>query len=58
MAKQGKGSKAGRNKDKCASYRSRGQREKNKARRAARIQRGFRWITVDGKQVLRSLAGR
>lgn len=42
MAKQGKGSKAGRNKDKCASYRSRGQREKSKAARARRIAKGHR----------------
>ena len=34
-----KGSKAGRNKVKCARYRAEGRREKNKARRAARMVR-------------------
>jgi hypothetical protein len=34
-----KSSKLGRNKVKCAKYRSEGRREKNKARKAARRQR-------------------
>lgn len=34
-----KGRKVGRNRDKCATYRLRGTREKNKARRAAQRER-------------------
>lgn len=33
--------KIGRNKDKCKKYKAEGTREKNKARRAAQIVRGF-----------------
>lgn len=34
--------KLGRNSAKCKAYKSRGQRERNKERRAKRIQNGFR----------------
>jgi hypothetical protein len=41
-----KSSKSGRNKVKCQAYRANGTREKNKARKRLRIERGFRKLAL------------